>query len=354
MKKALILFSGGLDSILATKLMQEQEGISVEGIHFVSIFTSDAEPDSEHLQARRAARELKMPLIVEENSGELLEQIKAPRFGLGSNMNPCIDCRIRNIRRAAEVMPTIGAHFLVTGEVVGERPMSQNRQSLRLIEKESEVEGLLLRPLSARLLAPTIPEEREWVDRSRLLDIHGRSRKPQMALAERYGITDYPSPAGGCLLTDPGFSARLRNLILNHPDCDLNDCRLLKFGRHFRLSPGSRIIVGRCHEENEAIEELARVGDRLLAAADLPGPVTLLRGAHGAGELQQAAAITARYGKGRDDTSVTISVWQPGDSRREGRAMDVRPASDEALDNYRIQPGSSMRKGETVCRKGHG
>ena len=354
MKKALVLFSGGLDSILATRLMQEQEGLSVEGIHFVSIFTSDDEPESEHLQARHAARELGMPLIVEENSGELLEQIKAPRFGLGRNMKPCIDCRIRNIRRAAEVMQGIGADFLVTGEVVGERPMSQNRQSLCLIEKESCVEGLLLRPLSAKLLAPTVPEQRAWVDRSRLLGIHGRSRKPQMALAERYGIEEYPSPAGGCLLTDPGFSARLRDLILNDPDCDLNDCRLLKVGRHFRLSPKSRIIVGRCHEENEAIADLAREGDRLLAAADLPGPLTLLRGDYGAEELQRAAAITARYGKGKDDPCVTIRVRHPKDDRHDGETMDVGPAPDWALDDCRIQPGSSMRKGETACRKGHG
>ena len=341
MPKALVLFSGGLDSILAARLMQDQPNLEVEGIHFASIFTSNHSSESEELAARKTARQLNMPLCVEDNSEALLELVKRPKHGFGRNMNPCIDCRIRSVTRAFAVMKKVGADFLVTGEVVGERPMSQNRQSMRLIAKEAGVEGLLLRPLSAKLLEPTIPENEGWVERERLLGIHGRSRKPQMELAAKYGIDEYPSPAGGCLLTDPGFSARLRDLLEHNPACDPDDCRLLKVGRHFRLSPKMKIVVGRYHEENEIILSLAREGDRLMTVSSHPGPLTLVRGSSDEENLRLAGAVTARYGKAFSLPSASVRIRTHKQRREEGRLIEVQPAVDDVIAPLRIAPAHS-------------
>jgi len=335
MTKALVLFSGGLDSTLAARLLQDQPGLSVVGVHFTSLFTANHPAESDALPARRTARELGLPLRVEENGCALLALVKRPRFGLGRNMNPCIDCRIRNVRRALEVMREVGADFIATGEVVGERPMSQNRQALRLVEKESGADGLLLRPLSALLLDPTLPEQRGWVERERMLDISGRSRRRQMELARRYGIPRYPSPAGGCLLTDPGFGARMRDLLEHDPGCDLNDCALLKVGRHFRLGAGVKIIVGRDERENGTIESLARADDLLMEAVRLPGPTTLVRGRADDSALAVAAAVTARYGKGARRPSVAIRVRRPGEAGAL-RELETVPATDDAIRPLRI------------------
>ena len=338
MRKALVLFSGGLDSMLAVRLMQDQSKVEVAGIHFVNVFNSSEGAESERLPARQAAAGLGLPLRVEDNSEALLGFVKEARYGLGKNMNPCIDCRIYILRRAAAVMAETGADFLVTGEVVGERPMSQNRQSLRLIEKESGAADVLVRPLSARLLGPTLPEREGWVDRERFLDISGRSRKRQMALAEQYGIGDYPSPAGGCLLTDPGFSARMRDLIKNGAGCAVCDCRLLKVGRHFRLEGGVKAVVGRNQEENEVIAGLARAGDRLAEVATHPGPLTLVRGGDEgrdlgveSGAVRLAAGITARYSKAACLARVAVRVRRPGESRDEGEVIEVAPVSSERM-----------------------
>lgn len=336
MAKALVLFSGGLDSLLAVKLMQEQAGLAVEGIHFTSLFTSKSGADGEAGAVRKTAAQFGFPLRVEENSEALLGLVKQPQYGLGRNMNPCIDCRIRNIRRAGEVMMEIGADFLVTGEVVGERPMSQNRNTMRQIEKVSGMRGLLLRPLSAKLLEPTVPEEKGWVDRETLLDIHGRSRKGQMALAAKYGMRNYPTPAGGCLLTDPGFSARLRDLLAHDAECDLNDCLLLKCGRHFRLGPDTRMVVGRNQAENELIIEAVREGDLLLEVATHPGPLALLRGRADDLMVALAGAITARYGKAMALPRVSVRIRRPGEMREAGKLFEVAPAQDECLAQFRI------------------
>ena len=343
MPKALVLFSGGLDSLLAARMLQEQPGLEVEAIHFISLFTANEAEDSADLPARKSARDLGMPLIVEQNSEALLELVKAPRYGLGRHMNPCIDCRIRNVRRAVEVMREIGADFLASGEVVGERPMSQNRGALRLVEKQSGCEGLLLRPLSAKLLAPTIPEQRGWVNRDDMLDFSGRGRKPQMALARHYGIHVYPSPAGGCLLTDPNFGARMRDLLEHDPDCDLNDCALLKVGRHLRLGPDTMLVVGRNQEENDVVAELAREGDVFVEAATHPGPLSLLRGKVSDADIELAGAITARYGKASGLPEAEILVRAHDEGRDAGRRIDVVPATDETVAPLWIVP---ERKGK--------
>jgi len=336
--------------MLAARVMLDQSGLEVEGIHFSSLFTAKHGAGDEESVAQKAAARIGLPLRVEENSEALLKLVRHPKHGYGSNINPCIDCRIRNVRRAAEVMKESEADFLVTGEVVGERPMSQNRRVMRLIEKETGMEGLLLRPLSAKLLEPTIPEERGWVDREKLFGIHGRSRKPQMALARAYGIKEYATPAGGCLLTDPGFTARLRDLLEHDPECDLNDCLLLKFGRHFRPGPGTRIVVGRDEQENELILNAARAGDLLMDVKTHPGPLTLVRGRIDEGVLEFAGAITARYGKARTLERVCVRMWKAGEPDGSGRVIEVAPAKDDAIRPLRIglDEGRKGRRGGRV------
>jgi tRNA U34 2-thiouridine synthase MnmA/TrmU len=265
---ALVLLSGGLDSILTVKLLQKQ-GIEITGLTFVSYFFDST-------LAEKAAKQLKIKLKIIDFSDEHLTLIKNPRYGYGKAMNPCIDCHLLMLKKAKEIMKKEKFDFVATGEVLGERPMSQNKQALDLIEKESTLKGYLLRPLSAKLLEPTIPEKKGLVDRDKLLDIVGRSRKKQLALAKKWGIKEYPTPAGGCLLTDLQFGQRLRELFDRWPDCQGNDVKLLKLGRHFWVKD-NKIVVGRNKEENEQIKKLARKGDILIEPKDFPGPTILIR-----------------------------------------------------------------------------
>jgi tRNA U34 2-thiouridine synthase MnmA/TrmU len=204
------------------------------------------------------------------------------------------------LKKAKAYMEESGSAFIVTGEVLGQRPMSQRRDAMRLIEREAGLEGFILRPLSAKVLPITIPEKEGWVDREKLLKIQGRSRKPQIELAGHYGIQDYPCPAGGCLLTDPGFAKRMKDLIVHNPDFSLNDVHLLKVGRHFRLFHGVKLVVGRNEEENQKIQTFAQGKDILLKVSGFPGPLSLLRGKLNEGAVETAAAITAHYGKAKD------------------------------------------------------
>ena len=240
--KAITLLSGGLDSTLASKMVMDQ-GVELEAVNFLTVFCTCTHRGESCLASQKAVNRLGIPLRVFNVSDEYLDVVKHPKHGYGSHMNPCIDCRIFMLKKTQAYMKEIGASFIVTGEVLGQRPMSQRRDAMRLIEKEAELDGFILRPLSAKLLPATVPEKEGWVSREKLLDIQGRSRKPQMRLADHFGIQDYPCPAGGCLLTDPGFSMRLRDLALHEPDFSLNDVHLLKTGRHFRLSPKGKLIV---------------------------------------------------------------------------------------------------------------
>jgi hypothetical protein len=342
--KALALHSGGLDSTLAIRVIQEQ-GIEVEALHFVSVFDCGATDEDNCRASRSTAAQLGVKAHFRQFSEDLFPIVKDPKHGHGSNMNPCIDCHARMMQRAAEMMKEIGADFLISGEVLGERPMSQRRDALRIVERESGVEGLILRPLSAKLLEPTIPEQKGWVDRERLLDISGRSRKRQFDLAAQYGIKDYPTPAGGCLLTEPGFSARLRELLEDDPDATLDDVRLLKVGRHFRLAPRVKLAVGRNQKENERILGLVQEGDFVLDAVDIPGPTSLVRGPAGEDELATAVAITARYGKGSAMPLCPVRVTGGNDSR----VLEVPPANEELLDRLRVgdvSGGGGERGGE--------
>jgi tRNA U34 2-thiouridine synthase MnmA/TrmU len=331
--KAIALLSGGLDSTLAAKLVLEQ-GIELEALNFLTVFCTCTNRGETCLASQKAVDALGIPLKVFNVSEEYLDVVKHPKHGYGSNMNPCIDCRIFMMKKAKAYLEETGASFIVTGEVLGERPMSQRRDAMRLIEKEAGLDGLVLRPLSAKLLSASIPEKEGWVDREKLLKIQGRSRKPQIQLADHFGIRDYPCPAGGCLLTDPGFAQRMRDLNRYHSDFLLNDVHLLKMGRHFRLSPHLKLVVGRNEEENQKIQTFSQEGDILFKVSRYPGPLSLLRGEAEEGEVEKAAAITARYSKAKDLEKVEVickEVKLNGD-----RTLSVSPISDKEIERWMI------------------
>jgi tRNA U34 2-thiouridine synthase MnmA/TrmU len=309
MMKAIALLSGGLDSTLAARLVLDQ-GIELEALNFMTVFCTCTNREATCLASQKAVETLGIPLKVLNVSEEYLQVIRNPKHGYGSHMNPCIDCRIFMLKKAKAYMEKSGASFIVTGEVLGQRPMSQRRDAMRLIEKEAGLTGLILRPLSAQFLPITLPEREGWIDREKLLNIQGRSRKPQMRLAEQYNIRDYPCPAGGCLLTDPGFSRRIKDLMDHQYDFSLNDVHLLKFGRHFRLSPKLKLVVGRDEEENKKIETFSRGGDVLLKTVHYPGPLSLLRGEGDGTELERAASITARYSKAKGMERVKVHYYR--------------------------------------------
>jgi tRNA-uridine 2-sulfurtransferase len=301
MNKGIGLLSGGLDSMLAVKVLQEQ-GIHVECVCFVTPFFG---PE----KAQLANRQLNIPLHVVDITDAHLVMLKAPRYGFGKNMNPCIDCHGLMLREAGALLDKLGAQFLFTGEVLGERPMSQNRNALRSVEKLAGLQGRILRPLSAQLLPETIPETDGIVDRSRLLAIEGRSRKPQIALAEKYGIQEFPEPAGGCLLTDPGYSRRLRDLMQRGDDLSRRNLELLKVGRHLRFDDGTKIIIGRNERENERIERLRQTGDvTIVIDNDMPGPTILVVGGGHAAAIGFAAAACVRYSFAAAESSAPVAV----------------------------------------------
>lgn len=267
--RALVLLSGGLDSILAVKLLMEQ-GIKVEGLSFKSCFFGTE-------KAKIAADKLGIKLRTLDFSKEHLKMLKNPEYGYGRNMNPCVDCHLLMLRFAKNIMRKENFDFVATGEVLGQRPMSQNRKALEIIEKESSLSGELLRPLSARLLKPTEIEKKGLVDREKLLAINGRSRKKQFELAKKWKIKEYSAPAGGCLLTDPEFSKRLEELLEEHPKASENDFELLKLGRHFWFNK-AKIVIGRNHQENLEIKRLKKEKDILIEIENFMGPTTLIRG----------------------------------------------------------------------------
>ena len=294
MVKAIALLSGGLDSILATRLILNQ-GIEVEAVNFLTVFCNCTARGKTCLASKSAATALGINLKVFEVTGDYLEIVKAPKHGYGRNLNPCLDCRIFMFKKAGEYMKKTNASFIVTGEVLGERPMSQRKDAMRIIENESGLKGFIVRPLCAKLMEPTIPEKEGIVDRERFLSIEGRSRKPQIQLARDLGINDYPCPAGGCLLTDEGFANRMRDLMKHKPNLTLNDIKLLKAGRHFRFDSGTKFIVGRNEAENAALLTLAKADDMRFQAVSVPGPIGIGRGNFTGDHISLAARILARY-----------------------------------------------------------
>ncbi len=325
MVKAVALFSGGLDSQLAVQMVREQGG-SVLGITFATPFFT---PET----AIKAAEDLNVPLKIIDFTEEHLEIIKSPVHGYGKNLNPCIDCHALMIKKAGQYMEEIEAQFIITGEVLGERPKSQNYKALQIVEKDSGYEGLVLRPLSAQMLPPTIAEEKDWVDRKRLGSIQGRSRKPQMALATKYGLKEYPSPAGGCLLTVENISNRLKDLLQQGEKISRSDLELLKVGRHFRLGEKVKIVVGRDKEENQKIEDLAQGGDLIIKASNVPGPTTLYRGKPEENSIQLSASITIRY-SGAGPEGDYVSIWEEGEKKELEKVIE--PLTEDKINLYRI------------------
>ncbi len=302
--KAIALFSGGLDSILAAKMIVER-GFKVEALHFENPFAVSEKEQKQNL-LNKVAGQLGIKLKYIALGKQYLRIIQNPKYGYGKNLNPCIDCRIWLLKQAKEYMDKVGASFLVTGEVLGQRPMSQHRQALFTIDKESGLAGLILRPLSGKLLRKTIPEEKGWVKRENLLAISGRSRKQQLCLADKYGIKDYFWAGGGCLLTDEGFTRRLKEIIDSN-ELTLKNIQLLKIGRHFNFQGQFKFVVARNEKEGTEIEKLARKTDFLFKPIDKPGPTGLIRGSLTEANKKIGAEIVARYSSSQKGLKVAIT-----------------------------------------------
>lgn len=303
--KAISLFSGGLDSQLAVKVVQNQ-GVTVVGLNFISPFFGADE------RTFCAAEQLGIELLTKKIDHEYMNNVlRNPVYGYGKHMNPCIDCHAYMLRKAGDMMQKQEASFLITGEVLGQRPMSQNRSALKSVEKLSGYGGYILRPLSARLLDPTIPEMEGWLDRNQLLDINGRGRGRQIELAEKFGIKEYPSPAGGCLLTEENFARRLEKMLALKDVPLPEDMDILKLGRHFYLDEHHLLAVGRNFSENERLQKITLPGDHLLKVADRPGPLGLLRAINAvfdSSHLEYAASIVARYSDARKEPIARVKI----------------------------------------------
>ncbi|MEN8243644.1 MAG: tRNA 4-thiouridine(8) synthase ThiI [Thermodesulfobacteriota bacterium] len=302
--KGLGLCSGGLDSILAGVVLRKQ-GIHVEWVTFETPFFSAD-------KARKASKMTGIPLQVERITETYLKMLKNPPCGYGKHMNPCLDCHALMFRLAGQIMEAKGFDFLFSGEVLGQRPMSQTRPSLRYVEKHSGYDGYLVRPLSALRLDESIPEKEGLVDREKLLGITGRGRKDQIRLAEQYGIVDYPAPAGGCLLTDKGYSDRLRDFFEHQEDAQERHLEMLKYGRHFRLDAHTKIIVGRTKADNEMIRHCVDPAeDTILKTIGYPGPLVVMPKGGAKGMVPLAAAICAGYTKAPADQPIGVRVDSP-------------------------------------------
>ena len=329
--KGIGVVSGGLDSYLAVKLLCDL-GVEVYLYHLLTGFSGKKDLPN---PVYKMAEHLDLPLETEEDYTAFLEMLKYPQFGRGTAINPCIDCHIFMFKKAKEYMDKIKGHFIFTGEVLGQRPMSQHRNALNLIERETGLERILLRPLSAKHLAPTMMEENGWIERSKLLSLKGRSRKPQIQLAREWGITEYPAPAGGCLLTDKEFGYRLKDL-LDSGDESKNSIELLKYGRHFRLSPTTKVIIGRNESENNEIENLNQSGDLLLILADIPGPTGLLSGNTNINLITLAGRIIKRYSHASELPEATLIVKASNGEEKQRICIEGN-IQEKELDNFRIK-----------------
>ena len=324
-KKAVAMISGGLDSTLAAKLMLEQ------GIELCGLYLSAPWGCCDKTKAMKVAQQLGIGFMVVKMTQEYIGVIRKPKYGYGSQMNPCVDCRIYMFEKAKDLMEEIGASFLVTGEVLGQRPMSQMRGSMQIIEEQAGLKGRVLRPLSAKLLEPTVAEQTGAVDREKLLGIAGRSRKEQMELAQKYGILDYPTPAGGCQLTDPQFARRVKDLFDHQEEIDLEDMEMLRLGRHFRVDGRTKLIVGRNEQENLTLVEYLAPGRVLYEPDDFPAPAVLLVGPPSEQANRLALAMIAHYSrpeKRPPDAKVLLKV---GVAR--GEDAPAAPTDSVALEN---------------------
>ena len=306
-RTALALFSGGLDSILACRVIMAQ-GIRVKAVKFVTPFFGYERLAKEDEYCREILARFNIDLILRDLSEPFLKMLRQPVYGYGKNFNPCLDCKILIVSTARAMMAELGASFIISGEVVGQRPMSQRLDTLRVVERDSDCDGLLLRPLCAAKLKETLPEQQGWVDVQKLPFFMGRNRTPQIKLAAELGITDYPTPGGGCILTDPNRAVRIRRYYAEHSEVGVSDMRLLLMGRQFILPGGSWLVLGRDQRENEALAGMHRPGDLFLQMEDWPGPVGVIRNFTTQEDLAAAAGLVRCFSR-------------KGDGRRAGRVM---------------------------------
>ncbi len=329
MTKALAMVSGGLDSILAALVIKEL-GIDVLAICFKSAFFSSE-------NAERMTKQVGLDLKVIDFTEEHLDMTKNPKYGYGKNMNPCIDCHAMMMRHAGSILEELNADFIITGEVLNQRPMSQNIRALDVVKKESGFEKKILRPLCAKRLQPTEMELSGLVDREKLLGISGRSRKPQMELAKQYGIKEYPSPAGGCCLTEPNFARRLKNLYADGAedvkDIDLRLVELLKVGRHIILNSELKLISTRDKDEYDVLMNLLAEGDYVFNTAECNGSTIVAiaknKRALTDEEIEFAARVTVRYSKDREKESVLVKYYRFSEERRNNATDELESENHE-------------------------
>ena len=328
MVRALAMISGGLDSILAARLIKEQ-GVEVIGICFRSYFFNEE-------NAKRMTKQIGIRLEVDDFSKEHFEMVKNPSHGWGKNMNPCIDCHSMMMRYSGELLEKFNADFIITGEVLNQRPMSQNKSALNIVKKQSGFSEKILRPLCAKNLDPTPMEVNGLVDREVLLDISGRSRKVQMELADKWGIKDYPSPAGGCKLTDPNYSIRLKELVERKENVTEKDIHLLKYGRHFITDDKTKIIVTRTAEEGESIKVLLNKNDLMFLTSKYNGAMVIIPEGNNPTEndIIIACRMAVRYSKGKDEESVEVKFGRVSTNFSDKRLVDC--ITQEELDKYNI------------------
>ncbi|MFH1552690.1 MAG: tRNA 4-thiouridine(8) synthase ThiI [Candidatus Omnitrophota bacterium] len=329
-KKAIALISGGLDSLLAAKTIMQQ-GIEVLGVVFVMQFASrNVQRFMERV--RESTGDAGIPVRFIDISKEFLEVLKSPRHGYGAHLNPCIDCKILMLRRAKKIMQEEGASFVITGEVLGERPMSQRKDALETIKKESSLGDKLLRPLSARLLEATLPEKEGMVKREELFAISGRSREGQFALAKKYNLHKFFAPAGGCLLADPIFSEKLRDLM-SRDNLVMEDITLLKYGRHFRLDEATKAVVGRDENDNNDLLACKGEQDVVLRLKEKAGPDVLLRGNTNPANIEKAAALGLSHSKSRDEDKEAVEFWTDENDKK---TLVTSPLAQEKVEKLRI------------------
>lgn len=333
--KVIGLLSGGVDSALATRIMKKL-GFEIIALNFMSPFCNCTHQGHGcKNEAKRLADELGIPARVEFMGQAYIDIVRNPKFGHGKNMNPCVDCRVMIFRRAKEIMEEEGAAFIFTGEVVGQRAMSQKIDRMMLIEKEAGLAGMVVRPLSAKLLPATVPEKMGLIDRENMLAIHGKSRKEQFRIAqEDFGVTDNLCSSGGCLLTDPGFAVRMKDLLAHDDEADVKDARLLRLGRHYRFTGDIKVIVGRNESENEKLLRMAESEDFIFYPADGRGPTTLVKGKLDRELIALVGSVTARYCDIKDDGAAKISYRMKG-SENAWTAL-CEPASEETLRKFRL------------------
>ena len=306
-KKVVALLSGGLDSQLAVKMMQKQ-GFEVSAVAIKTPFCDFDCGRGCGFEIRERADDLDVNLKTVYLGDEYIEMLKHPKHGIGAGFNPCIDCRSMMFDAAKKHMEEIGAEFIISGEVLGQRPMSQHAPALRTIENESDLVGKIVRPLSAALLPETDPEKDGLIKRENLGMIRGRTRRGQLDMAKKYGIENPPNAGGGCLLTEPHFGIKAKDLFSHTKNPTINDIDLLKIGRHFRLDEETKFIVGRNKDENEMIKAISLPGDILLEAKDFVGPVSILRGSNAKQHLKFASSITLRYSDAPNIEQAIVSI----------------------------------------------